>query len=67
MDKIDSRKLALLAALGAMALGGLTFIVALLIVCYSIHIWVGILSTVALLIALGGIILNILEDNERGY
>ena len=67
MDKIDSRKLALLAALGAMALGGLTFIVALLIVCYSIHIWVGILSTAALLIALGGIILTILEDNERGY
>lgn len=66
MSKIDLQKLVLMAVLGAMALGGLTVIVALLVLCYSIHIWVGILGTAALLITLGGITLNMLEDYE-GY
>ena len=59
MDKEDLRKrLALFFALGAIGLGGITLVVLLLVFAYSLNVW---------FMGVGGIILNILEDNERGY
>lgn len=68
MDKEDLRKrLALFFALGAIGLGGITLVVLLLVFAYSLNVWFGVCISVILLMGVGGIILNILEDNERGY
>lgn len=68
MDKEDLRKrIALLFAIGAIGLGGLTVITLFLIFVYSLNVWFGIFVSAILLMGVGGIILNILEDNERGY
>lgn len=66
MDKEDLRKkIATVLALGAMGIGALTMIVLLLVFCYCVNVWLGVFSTAALLIALGGITLNIISD--EGY
>lgn len=68
MDKEDLRKrLALFFALGAIWLGGITLVVLLLVFVYSLNVWFGVCISAILLMGVGGIILNILEDNERGY
>lgn len=64
MDKEDLRKR---LALGAIGLGGITLVVLLLVFAYSLNVWFGVCISAILLIGVGGIILNILEDNERGY
>lgn len=67
MDKEDLRKwIALLFALGAIALGGITLVV-LLVFAYSLNMWFGICISAILLMGIGGVTLNILEENERGY
>lgn len=68
MDKEDLRKrLALFFALGAIGLRGITLVVLLLVFAYSLNVWFGVCISAILLMGVGGIILNILEDNERGY
>lgn len=68
MDKEDLRKrLALFFALGAIGLGGITLVVLFLVFVYSFNVWFGVCISAILLMGVGGIILNILEDNERGY
>lgn len=68
MDKEDLRKrLALFFALGAIGLGSITLVVLLLVFAYSLNVWFGVCISAILLMGVGGIILNILEDNERGY
>lgn len=47
MSKIDTRKLVLWVANGAIALG--------LIVSYTVNVWIGIISTAVVLITLGSI------------
>lgn len=68
MDKEDLRKrIALLFALGAIALGGITLVVLFLVFAYSLNMWFGIYISAILLMGIGGVTLNILEENERGY
>lgn len=68
MDKEDLRKrIALLFALGAIALGGITLVVLFLAFTYSLNVWLGVCVSAVLLMGIGGITLNILEENERGY
>lgn len=68
MDKEDLRKrIALLFALGAIALGGITLVVLFLVFTYSLNVWLGVCVSAVLLMGIGGITLNILEENERGY
>lgn len=68
MDKEDLRKrLALFFALGAIGLGGITLVVLLLVFAYSLNVWFGVCISAILLMGVEGIILNIVEDNERGY
>lgn len=68
MDKEDLRKrLALFLALGAIGLGGITLVVLLLVFVYSLNVWFGVFISAILLMCVGGITLNILEENERGY
>ena len=68
MDKEDLRKrIALLFALGAIALGGITLVVLFLVFAYSLNMWFEICVSAILLMGIGGVTLNILEENERGY
>ena len=68
MDKEDLRKrIALLFALGAIALGGITLVVLLLVFAYSLNMWFGICISAIFFMGIGGVTLNILEENERGY
>lgn len=46
---------------------GITLVVLLLVFAYSLNVWFGVCISAILLMGVGGIILNILEDNERGY
>lgn len=63
MDKEDLRKrIALL-----FALGGITLVVLFLVFAYSLNMWFGICISAILLMGIGGVTLNILEENERGY
>lgn len=63
MDKEDLRKrIALL-----FALGGMTLVVLFLVFAYSLNMWFGICISAILLMGIGGVTLNILEENERGY
>lgn len=63
MDKEDLRKrIALL-----FALGGITLVVLFLVFVYSLNMWFGICVSAILLMGIGGVTLNILEENERGY
>lgn len=66
MDKEDlGKKIATVLALGAIGIGALTIIVLLLVFCYHLSVWLGVFSTAALLIAIGGITLKIISD--EGY
>lgn len=66
MDKEDlGKKIATVLALGAIGIGALTIIVLLLVFCYLLNVWLGVFSTAALLIAIGGITLKIISD--EGY
>ena len=68
MDKEDLRKrIALFFALGAIGIGSTTLVVLFLIFMYSLNVWLGVCASAILLISIGGIILNILEEYERGY
>lgn len=63
MDKEDLRKrIALLFALGS-----ITLVVLFLVFVYSLNMWFGICVSAILLMGIGGVTLNILEENERGY
>ena len=63
MDKEDLRKrIALL-----FTLGGITLVVLFLVFAYSLNMWFGICISAILLMDIGGVTLNILEENERGY
>ena len=68
MDKEDLRKrLALFFALGAIGLGGITLVALFLAFTYSLNVWFGVCVSAILLMGIGGVTLNILEENERGY
>lgn len=63
---MNKRKIALIFALGAIGLGGLTVVILFLTFVYSINIWLGIFVSAILLMGIGGITLNILSD-EGNY
>lgn len=68
MDKEDLRKrIALFFALGAIGIGGITLVALFLAFTYSLNVWLGVCVFAVLLMGIGGITLNILEENERGY
>ena len=68
MDKEDLRKrIALFFALGAIGIGGITLVALFLAFTYSLNVWLGVCVSAVLLMGIGSITLNILEENERGY
>ena len=60
-------KIALFFALGAIGIGGITLVALFLAFTYSLNVWLGVCVSAVLLMGIGGITLNILEENERGY
>ena len=46
---------------------GITLIALFLAFTYSLNVWLGVCASAVLLMGIGRITLNILEENERGY